>query len=39
MRNLTNRENSKCAFPTSGGQDYISQELTNLCPKAQYTLT
>ena len=31
--------NSKCAFPKSGGQDHISQEIFNMCSKVLYTLT
>ena len=31
--------NSKCAFPKSGGQDRVSQEIFNMCPDLLYTLT
>lgn len=31
--------NSKCAFSKSGGQDRVSQEISNMCPNVLYTLT
>ncbi|CAF9923567.1 MAG: hypothetical protein HETSPECPRED_005366 [Heterodermia speciosa] len=29
----------KCAFPKTGGQDHVSQEIFNMCPNLLYTLT